>query len=248
MNKIVFIDIDGTIFHPKEHYISELSFKTIEQLKKNDCMVFLNSSRSYDEIKLLPKRLFENNDYILYVQKQAGTHGHDLKFNFKYNEKPEFTFGEDMINDFLFETKEGFCQQFATTMALMLRSVDIPSRFVTGYVISSSEMDLDEIPDEILYDDKRNIDPYKHIYDNDAHTWVEIYIPSFGWIQFEPTPGQNAVQFSDPLEFDYNPNSVTEQSAFSTIMTHDYFILGIEDKLTPPVFYIIFSLLFCKVK
>ena len=65
MNKIVFIDIDGTIFHPKEHYISELSYKALKQLKINDCLVFLNSSRSYDEMKQLPKRLFNYVDGVI---------------------------------------------------------------------------------------------------------------------------------------------------------------------------------------
>lgn len=150
-----------------------------------------------------------------------------LKTNLKYNEKPDFNPSEDMINEFLFETREGFCQQFATTMALMLRSVDIPSRFVTGYVMSSSEMDIDELPEELLYLDRRDFDPYKRIYDNNAHTWVEIYIPSFGWIQFEPTPGQNAVQFSDPVVFDYNPELNTKPSTFNTIVSHDYFVVGV---------------------
>ena len=65
MDKIVFTDIDGTIFHPKKHYISELTYKTLEELRDNGCMIFLNSSRSYEEIRELPDRLFTLVDGII---------------------------------------------------------------------------------------------------------------------------------------------------------------------------------------
>jgi len=209
---------------PKYRTKALISYLSGLEIDNKDLSSYLNVPDGYKDLKILAEDL--TKDFNSDIEKAIILELY-LKTNFKYNEKPNFTPGEDMINDFLFETREGFCQQFATTMALMLRSVDVPSRFVTGYVMSSSEMDLDEIPEEILYNDRRDFDPYKRIYDDNAHTWVEIYVPSFGWIQFEPTPGQNAVQFSDPLEFDYNPNVVTNQSTFNAIITNNYFAPGI---------------------
>jgi hypothetical protein len=132
-----------------------------------------------------------------------------------------------MINEFLFEKEEGFCQQFASSMTLMLRSQGIPSRFVSGFVIGSSEFELDDIPEEILSQGRRSSNPYKSVYDSNAHTWSEIYMPNFGWIQFEPTPGQDAVQFSDPIQLNYDESLIEKPSTMSAIINHDYFGVGV---------------------
>lgn len=215
----------------------------LESLEPNDLDLsdYLNVPEGYDDLAILAENI--TRDYESDIDKAIAIEGY-LKTTLKYNENPGFENSEDMINDFLFETREGFCQQFATTMALMLRSVDVPSRFVTGYVMSSSEMDIDELPEELIYNDRVNFDPYKRIYDSDAHTWVEIYVPSFGWIQFEPTPGENAVQFSDPREFEYNPELNTQPSALTTIVTHDYFVPSVGSIMLLVV--IIFILLFIR--
>lgn len=149
-----------------------------------------------------------------------------LKSAYTYNENPEYQLEGDMINEFLFERKEGFCQQFASSMTLMLRSQGIPSRFVTGFVIGSSQFEIDDIPEEVLYSGRRVVDPYKHVYDSNAHAWVEIYVPNFGWIQFEPTPGQDAVQFSDPIQSNDNI-LIQEPSTMDTIIHNDYFGMAV---------------------
>ncbi len=79
--------------------------------------------------------------------------------------------GVDPIDYFLFTSKEGFCQYFATAMGDMLRSLGIPTRLVNGFGPG-------------LFDTR------VHAYvvrDEDAHTWVESYFPGYGWITFEPT-------------------------------------------------------------
>jgi hypothetical protein len=77
------------------------------------------------------------------------------------------------LMQFLTETKTGFCQQFATAMAAMLRSLDIPARVAVGF----TRGDFDE--GSGLYT----------VSSHDAHTWVEVKFPTYGWIPFEPTPG-----------------------------------------------------------
>ncbi|MGH7763768.1 MAG: DUF4129 domain-containing transglutaminase family protein [Candidatus Dormibacteraceae bacterium] len=78
----------------------------------------------------------------------------------------------DPIDYFLFTSKRGYCQYFASAMGDMLRSLGIPTRLVNGYGPGQP-------------------DPAGNGYivrSDDAHTWVESYFPTYGWITFEPTP------------------------------------------------------------
>jgi transglutaminase-like putative cysteine protease len=82
----------------------------------------------------------------------------------------------DPIDFFLFTSKKGYCEFFATAMGDMLRSLGIPTRLVNGFGPGS-------------------FDPASHAYvvhEDDAHTWVESYFPGFGWIPFEPTNDSSA--------------------------------------------------------
>ncbi|WP_339253760.1 DUF4129 domain-containing transglutaminase family protein [Sporosarcina sp. FSL W8-0480] len=93
---------------------------------------------------------------------------------------------EDYVDQFLFDTKRGYCDNFSTSMVVMLRSVDIPARWVKGFA-----------PGEGKANSNGKIE-YK-ITNNEAHSWVEVYIPEFGWVPFEPTIG-----FSNPTDITYD--------------------------------------------
>ncbi len=80
---------------------------------------------------------------------------------------------ENTVEFFLFKAKRGFCEHFATALAVMCRSINIPARLVTGY--DSGEMNP--------------LTGYYEVKARDAHAWVEVYFPMFGWIEFDPTPG-----------------------------------------------------------
>lgn len=97
-----------------------------------------------------------------------------LKANCRYSLAPPFVpwHATDAVDYFLFESKEGACDFFASALAVMCRAVGIPSRVVTGYM--STEYDAD----------KRTLT----IRESDAHAWVEIYIPKYGWVTVDPTP------------------------------------------------------------
>lgn len=73
---------------------------------------------------------------------------------------------------FLFEAKKGYCEQFSTTMAVMCRTLGIPARVAVGYSTG----------------DYNPLTGYYEVSGRDAHAWVEVYFPVFGWIQFDPTP------------------------------------------------------------
>ena len=97
-----------------------------------------------------------------------------LRTNEKYNlNSPLPAVGEDAVDDFLFVSHQGFCEQFATAAVIMLRSQGIPARFVTGYV-----------------DGDTNVDPGKRVFrDSDAHAWVQVFYPGVGWVNSDPTAG-----------------------------------------------------------
>jgi transglutaminase-like putative cysteine protease len=95
-----------------------------------------------------------------------------LRNNISYNDQIEAPpDGAEPIHHVLFETKKGYCNYYASAMAIMLRSQGIPSRVVSGYAQGE-------------YDEATR--SYR-VRANNAHTWVEAYFPQFGWIQFEPT-------------------------------------------------------------
>ena len=90
--------------------------------------------------------------------------------------------GRDPVDFFLFDLKADFCEYFASSMAVLLRQVGVPARIVEGF--TSGELDL------------TNRFSVKEL---NAHAWVEVYFPQYGWIEFEPTPSE--------LPFDRRDNS-----------------------------------------
>lgn len=91
--------------------------------------------------------------------------------------------------DFLFHSHRGFCQHFAGSMAVMLRSLGIPARVAVGY--TGGHFDAGRGDWVVL--------------DRDAHSWVEVWFPGRGWLPFDPTPGRaspNPASVSSP---DYAP-------------------------------------------
>ncbi len=103
-------------------------------------------------------------EYVQAVLKYLG-HG------YSYNEFP-LPSRYPLLN-FLFNTKNGYCQQFAGTMALLLRMGGIPARVAAGFTTGN-------------YDAPRK---QYVVSDIDAHAWVEAWFPRYGWVRFDPTPG-----------------------------------------------------------
>jgi len=95
--------------------------------------------------------------------------------NFTYTlEPPSAPANEDRMNFFLFDPNgkhQGYCEYFATAMGDMLRSLGIPTRLVNGYGPGAFDPQVNGVL----------------VRSDDAHTWVEVYFPNYGWIPFEPT-------------------------------------------------------------
>src|SRR5436309_1613013 len=82
--------------------------------------------------------------------------------------------GRDPVDFFLFDLKEDFCEYFASSMVVMLRELGVPARVVEGYTAGTLDPTTGKFQVKEL----------------DAHSWVEVYFPQYGWIEFEPTPSQ----------------------------------------------------------
>ena len=97
-----------------------------------------------------------------------------LRANTSYDlEVPRDPDGVDAVDHFLFETRRGFCEQIATSMAVMLRTLGIPTRLVTGYGPGQ----------------RNPLTGYFEVKQSDAHAWLEVFYPGFGWVPYDPTFG-----------------------------------------------------------
>jgi hypothetical protein len=84
----------------------------------------------------------------------------------------------DVADFFLFDLKKGYCDYYATTMAVMARAAGIPARLVIGFASGQYDYDRGQFVITLA----------------NSHAWVEIYFPGYGWVEFEPTAGLPAIE------------------------------------------------------
>ena len=95
-----------------------------------------------------------------------------LRSNYEYLiDSPVPPPGQDAVDHFLFDAKVGFCEQFASATAIMLRTLGVPTRVVTGYTPGT----------------RNPFTGYYEVKGSDAHAWVEVWFPRYGWYEFDPT-------------------------------------------------------------
>lgn len=94
---------------------------------------------------------------------------------FEYSLQVQNGHGTDAIENFLFETRTGYCEQFAGSYAAMARAIGLPARVAVGFTPG----DLDE-------------EGRFRVMGRNAHAWPEVYLDGVGWLRFEPTPGRGA--------------------------------------------------------
>ncbi|EEL11752.1 Membrane-bound protease [Bacillus cereus BDRD-Cer4] len=105
---------------------------------------------------------------------------------------------QDYVDQFLFDTKSGYCNNFSTSMIVLLRSAGIPARWVKGYTEGTLDNTLASAEGADVYTIKND----------NAHSWVEVYFPGYGWIPFEPTKG-----FTNPYNFINNTPAPISQNS-----------------------------------
>jgi protein-glutamine gamma-glutamyltransferase len=104
------------------------------------------------------------------VQRVAAAEEFFRSGDFVYTLNPP-QMGRDNVDEFLFGDRRGFCEHFAGSFALLMRSAGIPARVVVGY--QGGEFNRD--------------DDYLLVYQSDAHAWVEVWLANTGWQRIDPT-------------------------------------------------------------
>ena len=109
-----------------------------------------DATTEYDRVEAVQSWLRRNTEYDLDVPRDPP--------------------GVDAVDHFLFVTRTGFCEQIASSLAIMLRTLGIPTRLVTGYG-----------PGE-----RNPLTGYFEVKQSDAHAWVEVFYPGIGWVAVRP--------------------------------------------------------------
>ncbi|MBC1831138.1 transglutaminase domain-containing protein [Listeria seeligeri] len=125
------------------------------------------------------------------------------EFTYSTDDAKETPNGADYVDQFLFETKIGYCDNFSTSMVIMLRTLGIPTRWAKGYTPGEGEKDAKG--DKATYT----------ITNNNAHSWPEVFFPGTGWVPFEPTATfSNPENFQEPTTETANkPDTPNESSS-----------------------------------
>jgi protein-glutamine gamma-glutamyltransferase len=95
-----------------------------------------------------------------------------LKRHYVYTLNLNWKPGPQPLSTFLFDAKTGHCEYFASAMAIILRSAGIPTRLVNGFLRG----EYNPVSGDYI------------VRQSDAHSWVEVFVPGRGWLEFDPTP------------------------------------------------------------
>ena len=108
--------------------------------------------------------------------------------------------GEQRVDDFLFNSREGFCEHYASSFAFLMRAVGIPARVVAGY----------QGAERNPYED------YMMVYQYNAHAWNEVWLEGEGWVRFDPTGAVSPERIEQGVEAALaNDPAFMEQSLFA---------------------------------
>ncbi|ONI88573.1 transglutaminase [Saccharothrix sp. ALI-22-I] len=141
----------------------------------------------------------QNNQFdqatALYRYFTDGTQGFD------YTTETAGSNSVDALEDFLFNGKRGYCEQYASAMAIMARSLGMASRVALGFTAGYPTGDFQSITSQ------------------DAHAWVEIYFPGYGWMTFDPTPLSDGRGVAPPYISGLDADGEDSASAGATTTT-----------------------------
>jgi transglutaminase-like putative cysteine protease len=194
----LFRDATGSLFNPFHNYTA-IRYSGFSRLPELDVAKLRDSPASYPEaitnvylelpklderVPALAKQITanENNAYDKDHAIEMYLRSNRFTYTLNLQGKP----GDDPLARFLFETRAGHCEYFASSMAVMLRALGIPSREVNGFLPG----EYNDLGGDYI------------VRASDAHSWVEVFFPGSGWIVFDPTPDapEGAIGFLSRLE------------------------------------------------
>jgi protein-glutamine gamma-glutamyltransferase len=147
---------------------SYLAYRTLDVLSAKERNAYLNYNANLNPrtIEYGKKLASENPDPKALVDKLFTLYN----TQFTYTLEPPLL-GENPMDEFLFETKQGFCEHYAGSFVLLLRAAGIPARVVTGY----QGGEVNPINRQLI------------VRQSDAHAWSEVWFEDLGWLRVDPT-------------------------------------------------------------
>jgi protein-glutamine gamma-glutamyltransferase len=177
------VDKTGSLANPF-HNFANLRYDAVSQLPEIPAEILRNSSQTYPEALRalylqLPKLDPRISDLARMITSRA-RNPYDkaravesyLRNNYGYTLDLSGTPPVDPLAYFLFDKRAGHCEYFAAAMTVMMRAVGVPARYVNGFLPG----EYNDVGGDYI------------IRASDAHSWVEVFFPGYGWITFDPTP------------------------------------------------------------
>ena len=177
------LDKTGSLANPFHNY-GDLRYDAISELPEIPAEILRNSSQAYPEsLRALYLQLPKLDPRIPDLAKMITSRARNpydkaramesyLRNNYGYTLDLSGAPPADPLAYFLFEKRAGHCEYFAAAMTVMMRAVGVPARYVNGFLPG----EYNDVGGDYI------------IRASDAHSWVEVFFPGYGWITFDPTP------------------------------------------------------------
>ena len=174
-----FADLDQwTVPQDLRHYLSPQQQELVPVLEAYNRFVYDHYTQLPSELEAVLHQYLEDNHLTFstlgtayspleLAQQVANTLAAQCVYTLT---PPALPAGEDFVEFFLLESRQGYCVHFATAATALLRAMGIPARYAEGYAVPAGEEGWVDVPDY------------------NAHAWVEVYFGGAGWIPFEVTP------------------------------------------------------------
>ena len=134
--------------------------------------------------KELSQRYSNNEDIVNHVLNLFNTE------NFHYTLRPPLTPGFNPVDQFLFDSRRGFCEHYASSFTLLMRTAGIPARVVLGYQGGTTNP----------------LNNVMSVRNSDAHAWSEVWFKNKGWVRFDPTAAIAPMRIERNLEAALSPS------------------------------------------
>lgn len=169
--------VDETQKHAMHHVYTQLPDNLPERVSDLANSIIEGHDTQYEQVRAV-ERYFREED-----------------FTYETTDVPIPEGDTDYVDQFLFDSQVGYCDNFSSAMVVLLRSQDIPTRWVKGFTGGS-----------LLDEQSPSGDGIYEVTNANAHSWVEVYFPEVGWVPFEPTIG-----FSGASDIEEGPSEPEEE-------------------------------------
>lgn len=165
------LNASGDYTTPQYDQFVEENYLGVSQDIKNQLLNLLNQAGYHEEMTIYEKVTLVKN--LLASQCVYTLHSGSCPSD------------QDPVLYFLLENKKGYCMHFASSAALLLRTINVPARYTTGYVLDESDFKGGNVA---------------AVTQAKAHAWVEVYVKCVGWVMIEATPGSGGSSGSEPMD------------------------------------------------